>query len=391
MKGLLWLLAVSAVAVILSLALRGTSGYALFVLHPWRVELSLHLLALLLVISFIVAYFLIRLIAHMTRLPARVRAFRARRRGEKGRSALLGAIRALFEGDFDRVEKLAAGARELGAAPALASLLGARAAQKRREFSRRDEWLEHAKGDEDSWRLARLMTQAELLLDERRLDEAKKVLRELHAKAPRHVGVLELLVRAERDLGNWDEVLGLVKLLEKRDALPADVLDSLRVEAWSSILSRSAPGPDELNRRWEETPRSERSRVGIAGAAARAFIRLGDCRKAHRIIESALEREWDRNLVLLYGECVDEDALERLEHAEKWLDQRPEDADVLLTLGRLCTQRELWGKAQSYLEASLASRPGREVHLALARLFDRIGRSDEANRHFRESAGSNSG
>ena len=134
------------------------------------------------------------------------------------------------------------------------------------------------------------------------------------------------------------------------------------------------------------SPRSDRVRPKVAGTAARAFMQLGDCRRAHRIIEDALERGWDATLALLYGECVDRDALERLERAEKWLKERPGETELLLTLGRLCVQRELWGKAQSYLEASLATRPTREAHIALARLHERLGRSVDAARHFRASA-----
>jgi len=385
MKALLWVLAVSMIAVALSLALHGSSGYALFVLHPWRAELSLNLLAVLLALAFVAAYFLIRLVSQALRLPSHVRAFRNRRKDEKGRDALLGAIRALFEGHFERAEKLASGARELGAAPALASLLGARAAQRRRDFGRRDQWLERAKGEEESWRLARLMTEAESLLEERRFDEARNILRELHGEVPRHAGVLHLLLRAEQGLADWDEVLRIAKLLEKKDVMPAEALERLRVNARISILSRKTLSPGDLAQCWEEVPRSERSSLAIATAAARAFLRVGDCRKAHRIIEDALEREWDGALVLLYGECIDEDALQRLERAEKWLGEHPGDADLMLTLGQLCAQRQLWGKAQSYLEASLASRPSQAVHVALARLFERIGRAEEANRHYRES------
>jgi HemY protein len=143
---------------------------------------------------------------------------------------------------------------------------------------------------------------------------------------------------------------------------------------------------ESVLRQWDSTPRSDRVRSKIAATAARAFMQLGDCRKAHRIIEDALERNWDATLALLYGECVDPDALERLERAEKWLRERPGEAELLLTLGRLCIQRELWGKAQSYLEASLATRPTQEAHSALARLHERLGRPAEAGRHFRASA-----
>ena len=385
MRGLLWLLVLSALAVALSLAMRGHGAYALFVLHPWRAEISLNLLAVLLILVFAAGYFLLRVVWHALRLPSHVRAFRERRRDEKGRAAALGAIRALFEGQFVRAEKLASGAAELGTAPGLASLLAARAAQKLRQFGRRDQWLERAKEGDGEWRLARLMTAAELLLEERRFLEARAVLRELNAGRPRHVSALLLSLRAEQGMANWDEVLRLANLLEKRDAMPPEALDSVRVNARVAILSRKTDR-EGLARHWEDTPRSERLRPKIAAAAARAFIELGDCRKAHRIIEEALEKDWDGALALLYGECTDEDAFERLERAERWLSERPGEAELLLTLGRLCVQRELWGKAQSYLEASLATQPTEAAHVALARLFERIGRTEEANRHFRASA-----
>src|SRR6266705_1835981 len=127
-KGLLWLLVLSALAVALSLAMRGHGAYALFVLHPWRAEISLHLLAILLILVLAAAYLLLRVVWHALRLPSHVRAFRERRRDEKGRAAALGAIQALFEGQFVRAEKLASGAAGLGATPGLASLLAETAA-----------------------------------------------------------------------------------------------------------------------------------------------------------------------------------------------------------------------------------------------------------------------
>jgi HemY protein len=386
MKGLLWLLAAFALAVALSLALRGNDGYALFVLPPWRAEISLNLLAVLLIVAFAAGYFLVRMAWHTLRLPSHVRAFRERRRDERGRAAVLGAIQALFEGRFARTEKLASEASDLGAARGLAGLLAARAAQRLREFGRRDQWLERAKEGDGDWRFARLMTTAELLLEERRFDEARAALHELNASGPRDVATLMLLLRAEQGMANWDEVIRIAKSLEKLNAMPPEALEGIRVSARVALFSLKTHDPKDLARRWDEVPAPERAHAKIAAAAARAFIRLGDCRRAHRIIEQALERDWDGALALLYGECTDEDALERLEHAETWLRERPREAELLLTLGRLCMQRELWGKAQSYLEASLATQPTQGAHLALADLFERLGRTEEASRHFRSSA-----
>src|SRR5258707_7618810 len=138
--------------------MRGHGGYEVFVLHPWRAEISLNLLAILLIVVFAAGYFLLRVGWHALRLPSYVRAFRERRRDEKGRAAELGAIQALFEGQFVRAEKLASGATKLGTAPGLASLLAARAAQRLRQFRRRDEWLAPAEGGGRVSRLARVMS-----------------------------------------------------------------------------------------------------------------------------------------------------------------------------------------------------------------------------------------
>src|SRR5258708_12959340 len=160
MRGLLWLLVLSALAVALSLAMRGHGGYALFVLHPWRAEISLNLLAILLIVVFAAGYFLLRVGWHALRLPSYVRAFRERRRDEKGRAAELEAIQALFEGQFVRAEKLASGATQLGAAPGLASLVAARAARRLRQFGRRGQWLQRAEEGDSEWRPAPLTTSA---------------------------------------------------------------------------------------------------------------------------------------------------------------------------------------------------------------------------------------
>jgi HemY protein len=76
----------------------------------------------------------------------------------------------------------------------------------------------------------------------------------------------------------------------------------------------------------------------------------------------------------------------RIERGERWLLERSTDAQLLATLGRLCAQVELWGKAENFLEASLSFEESRSAHLELARLAERLGRGDEAQRHYRGAA-----
>jgi HemY protein len=108
-------------------------------------------------------------------------------------------------------------------------------------------------------------------------------------------------------------------------------------------------------------------------------------------MEDALAEHWDAALVLAYGECGKPgepagDVLGRIAQAEKWLQRMPRDGALLLTLGRLCRQQQLWGKARSYLEAALATTPSRAAHVELAQLLDQLEESALATRHYRAAA-----
>ena len=58
--------------------------------------------------------------------------------------------------------------------------------------------------------------------------------------------------------------------------------------------------------------------------------------------------------------------------AERWLRTRTDDVDVMTAAGRLCMQAELWGKAQEFLEASVAREETASTRLALAQLLERL-------------------
>jgi len=86
------------------------------------------------------------------------------------------------------------------------------------------------------------------------------------------------------------------------------------------------------------------------------------------------------------GVRLQTDHADAIARAEQWLLERERDPELLAVLGRLCAQAELWGKARSFLEASLSFEESRAAHLELARLAERLGQADDAQRHYRRAA-----
>ena len=60
------------------------------------------------------------------------------------------------------------------------------------------------------------------------------------------------------------------------------------------------------------------------------------------------------------------------------MQKRPEDAQLLNYLGLLSYSNKLWGKAQGYLEASLAVEPSMQARLGLAKVFDETDQTKKA-------------
>jgi HemY protein len=393
MRSLFWLLAASAAAVALVLAARVHSGYVLFFYPPWRVEMSIVLFAVAAAALFLVVYLLARLLANALALPATVRAWRARRRGARAHAALAAALQAYYEGRYARAEKEAGIAFDSGPTPGVAALLAARAAHQMRDFERRDRWLERADGSGEALQAARLVSRAELALEDRDFAAARDALRNLHGAGPKHVATTRLLLRAERGAGAWDEVLRLASQLSKRDAISPALAEEYKVQATVELLARSADDAGAFERRWRSIAAGDRTQPRIAAAGARHATALGKAALARDIIENALAAEWVPTLVSLYGDLTlgikeerVSEARARIERAERWLLERSRDAQLLATLGRLCAQAELWGKARSFLEASLSFEESRAARVELAHLAERLGQADEAQRHFRRAA-----
>ncbi len=185
---------------------------------------------------------------------------------------------------------------------------------------------------------------------------------------------------------NWDEVLTTVGALAKLGGLgPAEAATARRA-AHLGNLSRKSQDAAALCAYWKQVPSETRVDPAVAATAARYHLALGGNAEAQAIIEQALEREWSPSLVAIYGEAAGADALPQIERAEKWLRSHARDPALLLALGKLCMRQELWGKAQSYIEASLALEPTHDGHMTLAALMERIGKPQEAVLHFRRSA-----
>jgi HemY protein len=389
MRGLIWLVLLFAAAAAIALVGVFDGGQVLLIVPPYRVDISLNLFVVAIVLAFIVIYAVLRAVRNVWKMPQRVSAYRARSRLAKANAALRDAVGHLYAGRFSKAEKAARDSLIVDENAGAAGLIGANAAHRMREYARRDEWLGRVGGGD--WQDARLMATADMRADGRDADGALIALTEMQAQGSRRIHAQQIALRAQQQLKNWGEVLKLVKTLEKREALHPAVAVRLRQVAAENLLRDRRHNPDALLELWQSLSPAERQSPRLADLAAELLIALDRKDDARKIVEEALAHNWDARLLRRYPDCASPgNALPLIQRAEAWQKERTEDADLLFTLGRLCLHQQLWGKAQAFLESALKLADNEPLkirtHRALARLHETLGDSEKASEHYRESA-----
>jgi len=376
MRRIIGLVFVISAAVGLALLLRFNSGNVAILWPPYRIDVSLNLAIAVLLVAFVLLYFLVRAVSQAYGLPARVRRYREARRRERAARALRDSLVAYFEGRFGRAERLAESAREEPEFAGPAALLAARAAQAANQPERRDRWLEAAA--EGGTMTATRVLAAEVALEDGRPGDALVAVEELGRMRPGRLHALTLRLRVHEQQKDWERVLEVVKELDKHDAIPASRRRALRVRAYRELFRTRSGDLAAVREFWKSVGADEREIDGVVEAAAMAFADSGDQAQAARLAEGVLEKRLAPGLLALYGRLDAVPAQQRLRTAERWLDRHGEDPELLTLLGRLCSEQEIWGKAEEFLRRAEAKGGSRQARLALAELYEKLERPDDA-------------
>ena len=381
MRALFEFLLLAVLAVLAALLFKHNAGYALFVAPPYRVELSLNAFIIFLLAAFALVYLLLRLSARITRLPHEVREARRRRNVERARAKQDAAVVALFEGRYGKARHFADETLAIPHSSGLAALVAARASIDTREFDAALNYLGRPDAGVGSLAVPRLMLTAETALERGQPGDALAQLGELKREAGLHTAALRLELRALTAAGRQAEIPPLVDQLIKRRVYDAAQGDLVRAGAHAEALLALRQDAAGLRAYWNRLPDADRQKPKVARAGATSFLVLGGDREAAEIIVRCLDREWDSELATLYAECQTHEPTRQLETAEHWLLQHSQDATLLYALGKLCEREKLWGKAQTYFEASLALDNHWRTHVALGEMQARLGREESANAH----------
>ncbi len=385
MTWLMILLIVLIGSVLLALLATQEPGYVLIVYQGWSIETSLTLVVAAIAVGMIIAYYTIRSLAGMLGAPRRIGAWRCNKQAVRSETALNNGMLALFEGDWKRAEKQLIKHIKQSHSPQLSYLGAARAAHEMRAFERRDQYLNQAAQIEGSSNIVVGLTRARLQLEHKQYEEALALLENLYHKVPKHRSVLRLLAPLYQQLNEWQRLEDLLPALQRHQVFNSDELQQLQHDCYSHLLSDYADKHDypTLNQLWNRTPKPLRQDLSIIQHYVDILLKLKREDEAEQLLRTVLQKQWHGELLPLYGRIKTTKNQLQLTHAEQWLLTHDNDPQLLLALGRICINNQLWGKAKEYLQRAV-DLGQQEAFPLLAEVLEQLGDNELAQAYCRK-------
>lgn len=386
MRKLILGVALLVVAVIAALWFREHNDPVFIKWAEWRIRTSPFVVVAALVVVWFALTATMGLIRRVWRAPTGMRQWVWARRHKRARQGLINALVAMAEGQYASAERTLVASSEAFDLPVLSHLLAALAAQRRGAWEARDEYLRRAHEAEPKVQAAVGLLQARMQADAEQWEQALATLNDLRQRIPANRSALALLSRTLEVLGDWQELGKLLPELRRREALPPETLDDLEVRVFEARLS-AVEDAEALDDVWGRLSRDQRRRPALQAAYARGLVRAGRHDEAYNKLKGWLRRSLDGQLLRVWGRLSGSTARTALRQTEKWLEGKPEHAELLCAAGRLAAASDSLERSRYYLEAASARMTDPQLEADLAEVLERMGESDEARQAYRRALG----
>ncbi len=327
-------------------------------------------------------YMLIRFVSFIFSAPKRIQAASTKRKLNKQLSDTKNGMTKFMLGDWSTAEKLLLRAAESpiknNNTACMNYIWAARAAHKSHDYSSRDQYLDKAKNCGIEEQSAFNVLQAELLLDQGLAEQALATLNQEPHQLRDNSKIASLYAESYMKLQDWDKLAEILPELYKNKKFPAKDLEKIQNQVAYGLIKQNENDIQAIEQVGTTFNKVITADLTLTNAYINVLRKHGNFNTAEAFTANALNTNWDSGLVRLYGLLAPDDAGKILTKAEIWLTQHENDANLHLSLGRLCKQAQLWGKAKTYLETSVSLKPQSETYAELASLHEQLDEMDAA-------------
>ena len=370
--GLFWLDKQSLDQQILSMfdgLIEDINGYVLLEFFQHSLETSVPVL----ILGLLLAYILIRILTLIWRSPRIIREMLANRSAKRTERFLNESLVFLSKGQTTKAKKKLKSASSSSYTILHTFLLNIEISIDSRDISECHNWVDKASSKLPDVKDYIYIYTTKLLIDAQCFIDARPYVDELIESNPKNPVANQLLFKILKETKDYD--LMLRKMFEFSDYINDDEL----AETIHSLIKNTIKNKKPTEAILERIPKSIEKHPIILTSKIESWISNQEYLKAETELRKQIPNNWNRELILLYSE-LDSDKVSQLsERADKWLEERPKDANLWLVASRLAQKDGLWSKAQQCIERSIELSPASETYTELALILSELGEKEQAS------------
>jgi HemY protein len=370
------------------------SGYVLISLGRYSIEMSFWVALVLLALAQIVVLSAIWVMAKSKKLISSGFSGIVSVRGRAGQKQTSRGLIDFMEGNWKQAKKQLLKSVKQAETPLVNYLAAARSAYELGEYKEAFELLHNAEQCDPNSELAVALTQARMQLLDKKYEQCVATLERAKKKAPKHPVVLDLLKQSYMALRDWPNLQAILPELRRQKVFTQEAMEDIENTIYTALITDAGEQAkrlttekqrlEKLEKAWQSIPADiQKQAVMVETYVWQLLQNQGDA-IAEQLLRKTLNRNWSAKLVRLFGLVNAEDRKKQLLCAEDWLKERPGNAALMLTAGRLCLRNEIWGKARDYFESSLRLQHDPETFAELARLLAHLGEHERSTEYYQQ-------
>jgi HemY protein len=367
------------------------AGYLLISFGKISIEMSLWVAGVLYLITTLLVVWLVLLVKWLIAVGG-LRQWWASRRQVKQLSKTAQGLLKYADKDWVKAKEILASSAQLSSMSDINLLFAAQAAAEANDNEAANRLLLRLQTSHPNAAAVASKQQIGLLVNNGQLDQALAQIQPLYRDNPSDTGLIRLLVNIYCQQHDWYSAQRLLRDIEHYKVLPKEAVTALQINIYVALLNDCDNKPelseveqyDQLSELWGLVPKALRKMPELIAPYADALARINATEKLLPLLSTALNSQWHQDLVQRFGLLTMANTEKQFSTAEKWLLRHPQDADLLLALGRICIRLELRGKAKDYLNSALKLDRQPSVYFELAQLLQIMGEAEDSAEMYRQ-------
>lgn len=378
MKQLLGLLLVVVVAVAVTLMAQGNASKVLIFFGQYRIDMSLNFAVAAILLLFLVLYVMMRAWRASSQLPGKFKEYWMNRKQNALLQANTQGLIALITGDEQGAHKALNQASKTGIETDLSYLIRAMSAIQADRYDVAEEILNQEKAKVGEHSHALVVLRGKVALSKQDFSGALSMLEAMDPVAAKLPQVQRLRMLALMGLARWQDALVQYRACIAVSALTNAEKNEALMRIYMGLGESAGQDASKMKEVLSNAKSAELENMGVLRMLATGLLRSGLVTAARTLLETALNQNYNKDLLPVYHQVAVLEPREALPNVERLLAQQPADLRLLELAADVCEREQLWGKAISRFEAVYAKQPSAHVAGKLERLYEAANQGERA-------------